>query len=78
MVNVQVSDAREQAIEIRVLCSAADSPRAWDLRCEVREKLIAFIRDNFPESLPRVRRQDFRLQESGRGDGPMPRPHRPV
>ncbi|HEU4550151.1 MAG TPA: mechanosensitive ion channel family protein [Rhizomicrobium sp.] len=78
VVNVQVSDAREQAIEIRVLCSAADSPRAWDLRCEVREKLIAFIRDNFPESLPRVRRQDFRLQESGRGDGPMPRPHRPV
>jgi len=63
VVNVQVSDAREQAMEVRVLASASDSSRAWDLRCEIREKLIAFIRDAFPESLPRVRREDFRLAE---------------
>ena len=70
VVNVQVSDAREQVMEIRVLASAASSPRAWDLRCEVREKLIAYIRDEFPESLPRVRRQDFRLAESA---APLPK-----
>jgi small-conductance mechanosensitive channel len=63
VVNVQLSDAREQVIEVRVLCSASDSGRAWDLRCEVREKLIAHIRDNYPESLPRMRREDFRLVE---------------
>jgi small-conductance mechanosensitive channel len=63
VVNVQVSDARENVIEIRVLASASDSSRAWDLRCEIREKLIAFIRDNYPESLPRMRREDFRLTE---------------
>jgi small-conductance mechanosensitive channel len=63
VVNVQISDAREQVIEVRVLASASDSGRAWDLRCEIREKLIAFIRDNYPESLPRVRREDFRLVE---------------
>jgi small-conductance mechanosensitive channel len=61
VVNVQVSDAREQVIEVRILASASDSSRAWDLRCEIREKLIAFIRDNYPGSLPRMRREDFRL-----------------
>jgi small-conductance mechanosensitive channel len=63
--NVQVSDAREQVMEVRILASAADSGRAWDLRCEVREKLIAYIRDEIPFALPRVRRQDFRLAEEG-------------
>jgi small-conductance mechanosensitive channel len=64
VVNVQLTDAREQAIEVRVLASASDASRAWDLRCEIREKLIAYIRDAFPASLPRVRREDFRLAES--------------
>lgn len=67
VVNVQVSDAREQVMEVRVLASARDSPTAWNLRCEIREKLIAHIRDHFPESLPRVRREDFRLAEQGAG-----------
>jgi small-conductance mechanosensitive channel len=63
VVNIQVSDAREHVMEVRVLASASDSGRAWDLRCEIREKLIAFIRDAFPESLPRIRREDFRCNE---------------
>jgi small-conductance mechanosensitive channel len=67
VVNVQVSDARESVIELRVLASAQDSPRAWDLRCEIREKLIAYIRDSFPESLPRLRREDRRVVEDARG-----------
>jgi len=63
VVNVQVSDARAQVMEVRILASASDSSRAWDLRCEIREKLIGFIREAFPESLPRIRREDFRLVE---------------
>jgi len=63
VVNVQVSDAREHVMEVRILASASDSSRAWDLRCDIREKLIAFIREAFPESLPRLRREDFRLTE---------------
>jgi small-conductance mechanosensitive channel len=66
VINVQVSDAKDQVMEVRVLASATDSSRAWDLRCEIREKLIAYIRDTFPESLPRVRREDFRLTEERR------------
>jgi hypothetical protein len=35
--------------------SAADSPTAWNLRCEVREKLLEFLQREFPQCLPRVR-----------------------
>lgn len=42
-------------MEIRILVSASDSSKAWDLRCEIREKLIAYIRDNYAGSLPRLR-----------------------
>ncbi len=32
-----------------------DAPQAWDLRCEVREKLIAFLQREMREALPRER-----------------------
>ena len=55
-VNVlQVTNADNRTIELRALMSAADSPTAWDLRCEVREKLLEFLQKRYPESLPRVR-----------------------
>jgi small-conductance mechanosensitive channel len=55
VVNLQVSDAKESTIEVRVLVSARSAPAAWDLRCEVREKLIAFLRQDHPDALPRTR-----------------------
>ena len=55
MVNLQVTDAKEKTIEIRVLVTASDSSKAWDLRCEMREKLIGYIQSEFPEALPRYR-----------------------
>jgi small-conductance mechanosensitive channel len=55
-VNVmQVTDATDRSLEIRALMSTADSPTAWDLRVMVREKLIAFLQENYPASLPRTR-----------------------
>jgi small-conductance mechanosensitive channel len=55
-VNVlQVTDASEHAVQIRALMDAADSSLAWDLRCYVREKLIAFLQKNHPQCLPRLR-----------------------
>jgi small-conductance mechanosensitive channel len=51
--NVQVTDMKEAALEIRILVSAADSSKCWDLRCEVREKLIQFLRTEYPDALPR-------------------------
>jgi len=52
---VQVTNTTERAMEIRALMSAADASIAWDLRCEVREKLIDFIQQRYPDSLPKVR-----------------------
>ena len=55
-VNVmQVTNATEKTLEIRALMSASDSPTAWDLRVLVREKLISYLQENYPQSLPKVR-----------------------
>jgi len=53
--NLQVTDATERAMQIRVLVTAADSGKAWNLRCDVREKLISFLQSKHPQSLPKVR-----------------------
>jgi small-conductance mechanosensitive channel len=52
---LQVTNATDRTVELRALMSAKDSPTAWDLRCLVREKLISFIQDRFPQGLPKVR-----------------------
>ena len=55
-VNVlQVTNVKTEGIEIRALMSAKDSPTAWDLRVRVREQLVRFIQENYPESIPRSR-----------------------
>ncbi len=55
-VNVlQVTNASDKIMEIRALVSAENSPSAWNLRVNVREKLIAFMQKNYPGSLPRTR-----------------------
>jgi len=53
--NVQVTDADAHGMTLRVLCTAADASGAWDLRCDVREALIAWLNGNHPDCLPRVR-----------------------
>jgi small-conductance mechanosensitive channel len=55
VVNIAVTDFREAVMEIRILVSASNSGRTFDLRCEVREKLIDFIQREYPASLPRMR-----------------------
>lgn len=53
--NLVVTDATERTMQIRVLCTAASSGQAWDLRCVVREGLIDFMQREFPQFLPRLR-----------------------
>jgi small-conductance mechanosensitive channel len=52
---VQVTDADERTIRVRVLVSAGDSGKAFDLRCKLREALIAFLAREYPSALPQVR-----------------------
>jgi small-conductance mechanosensitive channel len=55
-VNVlQVTDSKPNHVEVRALMSAKDSPTAWDLRVHVREKLIVYLQENYPESIARTR-----------------------
>ncbi len=55
VVNLQVTDCREETMELRCLISAPSAGKAFALRCEVREQLIDFLQREHPEALPRWR-----------------------
>ncbi len=53
--NLQVVDTTADTIAIRALMTARTSPKVWDLRCEIREKMLLWLRNEHPQSLPRTR-----------------------
>lgn len=75
VVNVQVTDFRDSTMELRILVSATSAGRAFDLRCDMREKLIDFLQREHPRALPRLRAEgvEMWLQPDGRpGEGASP------
>ncbi|PAP78635.1 hypothetical protein BSZ37_03195 [Rubrivirga marina] len=52
---LHVTDLGERGVEMRALMTASNADHAWELRCEVREKLLAWLRETHPEALPRTR-----------------------
>ncbi len=62
---LQVTDTKPNTIEVRALVSSRNAGTSFDLRCQVREELIEFLRSRYPESLPRVRLE-------------LERPHQPA
>lgn len=52
---LQVTDSTDRAMQVRLLLSAQDSGTAFDLRCNIREAMIAFIAAHYPQGLPRLR-----------------------
>src|SRR6185295_14396074 len=54
---MQVIEATENALQLRVVASARSSGDAFDLRCEVREKLVEFLQREIPTALPRSRQE---------------------
>ncbi len=52
---LQVTDTPGSMVELRALVSARNASQTWDLRCEAREKLIAFLQAEYPHALPRHR-----------------------
>ncbi|WP_205967347.1 mechanosensitive ion channel family protein [Aquisalinus luteolus] len=54
---LQVIETSEETMELRALMSAKNSPTAWDLRCEIREKMISWLQAECPGALPRRRGQ---------------------
>ncbi|WP_236652696.1 mechanosensitive ion channel family protein [Chitinophaga vietnamensis] len=64
-VNVlQVTNITERTVEVRTLMSAVNSGQAFDLRCYIREQMLLFIRENYPQCFPRTRAM---LEEKGEG-----------
>jgi hypothetical protein len=60
---LQVTDAGAESMTLRAIVSSADASKAWDLRCLVREGLIAYLNAHHPECLPKRR---VLVQEGGR------------
>jgi len=58
----QVTDFKEGTMELRLLMSARSSGQTFDLRCEVREKLIDFLQREHPEALPHSRQIAFKSE----------------
>jgi small-conductance mechanosensitive channel len=52
---LQVTDSTESTMQVRAIMSARNSADAYDLECEIREKLIAYIQKHYPGCLPRNR-----------------------
>ncbi|WP_328292337.1 mechanosensitive ion channel family protein [Kineococcus sp. NBC_00420] len=52
---LQVTDARNSFVSFRVLVSANSGGELFDLRCAVREELVALLRREHPGALPKVR-----------------------
>ncbi|GLK44167.1 MULTISPECIES: mechanosensitive ion channel family protein [Novosphingobium] len=52
---LQVTDCRDATLEVRLLMSARDGPTLFDLRCEIREGMMDWIRREQPEAIARRR-----------------------
>lgn len=69
---LQVTDTKPHTIEVRALVSSLNAGKSFDLRCEVREGLIEFLRSRYPESLPRVRLATEQLDETATAEERQP------
>jgi hypothetical protein len=73
---LQVTDAIDDHIRIRVLVSGKDGPTVFDLRCHMREALVRWVQHNHPTALPRTRIEfdasahllGLRIPDQGRAD----------
>ncbi len=52
---LQVTEADDHGMQLRVLVTSANASLSWDLRCKVREALIDFMQRDYPAYLPRLR-----------------------
>jgi hypothetical protein len=52
---VQVEDTTEGSISVRILVSALHPQLLWDLRCRVREDMLAWLAREYPQFIPPMR-----------------------
>ena len=71
---IQVVDSNERGMQIRILISAGDASRRWDLCCRVREATIDFVQREYPQYLPRVRAEINHGERHAASTEPAPSP----
>jgi small-conductance mechanosensitive channel len=69
---LQVTEFNERCMQLRCLMSARNSGDLWDLRCYVREKMITYIQENYPQSLPLQRFGELRVKNAGPAEQSTP------
>jgi small-conductance mechanosensitive channel len=52
---LQLVEAGERSMQLRVLVTSSNSSLNWDLRCKVREALIDVMQRDYPQHLPLMR-----------------------
>jgi len=67
---VQVTDTRRDAIEVRLLMSAKDSPTLFDLRCDIREGMLEWLADHQPAAFARLRLMNGEAEPETTGPAP--------
>jgi small-conductance mechanosensitive channel len=68
--NIQVTGCSERTMLVRPLISAEDAGHQWNLRCEVREKLVTFLQQNYPHALPTLRAEISSVGSESTQDAP--------
>jgi hypothetical protein len=63
---VQVTNLNDRTVELRILMSAKDGGKLWDLRCAVREQMLTWLQSQGRSHLPRHRLE--RLNAEGDGE----------
>ncbi|WP_147415928.1 mechanosensitive ion channel family protein [Ulvibacterium marinum] len=53
-----LTEIDNRTMEVRADFSVKNATDAWNLRCKVREDLMVFIQNNYPEALPKLRGVD--------------------
>ena len=67
---VQVTDTKRDAIEVRLLMSAKDSPTLFDLRCDIREGMLEWLADHQPAAFARLRLMNGEAEPETTGPAP--------
>ncbi|HSW17996.1 MAG TPA: mechanosensitive ion channel family protein [Ramlibacter sp.] len=73
---LQVTEAGERNMQLRVLVTSASSSQNWDLRCAVREALVEFMQREYPQALPGLRAR-VDVDQAWPGASPPPATHPP-
>lgn len=68
---LQVVEAGQSSVQLRVLVTSADAGLNWDLRCKVREALVDFMQRAYPQHLPMMRAELAASQSTVASDFPQ-------